>query len=662
MATGDARHDSELRNPRPSTGPRQNAALQGATMAFGKPPVKPKPALKAINQNPALAAASKAGRDSNLAGRTISSQNTGTATDDDVGDNLTPHHTGRSATGSGLDGGPARSRLNDPGWDEKKSVQRQAKGNSESHIAANLAASRSVSTSPNRRPFTGQQRAVHRRVGQNVETDGLMENTNNYLSPMSAETNSNAFIPPTSQLINTFEKIASTPLKTDTSPRYQRPLSSPRNDLPSPVLEPTLTTVRPRSLDIRASLNSPKPKLNPKLEFLPGRALLERASPGSPGFNPSISESHIAKKKPLEPSISTAKSIERYTENHLNKNPTTSPSNTEDDEDASSENSFVSASDGLQSDYKPRPVVAKPRHIHPNQQRPFTASQDPAATSQSSMSVNSLANAMVASALASSRSQSPSGPSKRLAPAPPPTRRSTTSIFANAQAHVSQSSRTPSPSKSILQKHHTGGKTGMRTTMRKMPRSSDDEDEGLAKRGRKNLMKKHPNKHHEGDRKRWRDVVSDRERKRYEGLWASNKGLFTSPSTITKSVPGVISPLPRGNSSTVGTKPGSSDSLRSPPEDCVSSQVVRDIWSRSRLPDDVLSDIWELVDRSGTGMLSRDEFVAGVWLVDQRLKGRKLPQRVGDSVWVSVGTLGGVKVRDKHAGRKARPADSRDLR
>ncbi|KAL5347657.1 Increased rDNA silencing protein [Pseudogymnoascus australis] len=429
-------------------------------MAFGKPPVKPKPTLKPINQNPALAAASKAGRDSTLAARTISSQNTGTTTDDDAGDTLIRHHTGRGTAGAGLDGGPVRSRLNDFTADDK--------------------------------------------------------------------------------------------------------------------------------------------------------------------------------------------------------------SNTEDDEDASSENSFVSASDGLQSDYKPEPMVARPRHIHSNQQRAFTASRDPTATSQNSMTVNSLANAMVASALASSRSQSPI-PSKKPAPAPPPTRRSTTSIFANAQAHMSQSSRTPSPSKPSIQKQHTGGRTGMRTTMRKTPRSSDDEDEGMVKRGRKNLMKKHPNKHHEGDRKRWRDAVSDRERKRYEGLWASNKGLFTSPSTMTRPIQGITSSPSRRNSSLVGTRPGASDSLRSPPEDCVSSLVVRDIWSRSRLPDDVLSDIWELVDRSGTGMLSRDEFVAGVWLVDQRLKGRKLPQRVGDSVWVSVGALGGVKVKDKHkhtkgAGRKARPGDSRDLR
>ncbi|OBT83919.1 hypothetical protein VE02_06868 [Pseudogymnoascus sp. 03VT05] len=662
MATGDATHDSELRSPRPPTGPKQNAALQGATMAFGKPPVKPKPALKNINQNPALAAASKAGRDSNFAGRKISSQNTGTTTDDDVGDTVARHRTPRGSFGAGLDGGSVRSRLNDFTKDEKKPIQRQPKGNSESHIAANLAASRSVSTSPNRKPTTGQQRAVYRLGGQhNAESRELLENTNNYLSPLSAETNGNAFIPPTSQLINEFEKISSTPSKTDANPRYQRPLSYSGNDLSSPRPEPNLPSPGPKSPEIRTSLNNPKPKPKPKPkpETLPGRAL-----PGSPGANSPIPEPDLAKRRPLPPSISTTKPREKYTEKHINKDHIASPSNTEDDEDASSENSFVSASDGLQSDYRPEPVAPRPRHIHPNQHRHFKASRDTTATSQSSMTVNSLANAMVASALASSRSQSPSGPSKKHAPAPPPTRRSTTSIFANAQAHMSQSSRTPSPSKSILQKHHTGGKSGMRTTMRKTPRSSDDEDEGMLKRGRKNLMKKHPNKHHEGDRKRWRDAVSDRERKRYEGLWASNKGLFTSPSTRTKSVPEITSPRPRKNSTISATKPGTADSLRSPPEDCVSSLVVRDIWSRSRLPDDVLSDIWELVDRSGTGMLSRDEFVAGVWLVDQRLKGRKLPQRVGDSVWVSVGALGGVKVKDKHAkgGRKAKPGDSRDMR
>jgi hypothetical protein len=35
----------------------------------------------------------------------------------------------------------------------------------------------------------------------------------------------------------------------------------------------------------------------------------------------------------------------------------------------------------------------------------------------------------------------------------------------------------------------------------------------------------------------------------------------------------------------------------------------------------------------------------GLWLVDQRLKGRKLPIRVSESVWRSVGLLGGIKVK-----------------
>lgn len=204
----------------------------------------------------------------------------------------------------------------------------------------------------------------------------------------------------------------------------------------------------------------------------------------------------------------------------------------------------------------------------------------------------------------------------------------------------------------------------MRTTMRKAPRSSDDEDETMVKRGRKNLMKKHPNKHHEGDRKRWRDVVSDRERKRYDGLWASNKGLFTSDSTVPDGLPGGAWSSSQNSLST--TDIGRRAPVNSPlPEDCVSGLIVRDIWSRSRLPDDVLSDIWELVNRTGTGILSKDEFVVGVWLVDQRLKGRKLPQRVSDSVWSSVGTLGGVKVKHKHAkeaGRKVRPTDGKELR
>jgi hypothetical protein len=159
----------------------------------------------------------------------------------------------------------------------------------------------------------------------------------------------------------------------------------------------------------------------------------------------------------------------------------------------------------------------------------------------------------------------------------------------------------------------------------------------MLRRGKKNIMKKHPNKHHEGDRKRWRDAITERERKRYEAVWASNKGLHVYNDTSSFHPP-----------------PGFAYQPNTPappnPSNSVSNIVVRDIWSRSRLGTNVLSEVWELVDRTGTGMLSREEFVVGLWLIDQRLKGRKLPIRVGDSVWSSIASLGGIKVKGN--GRK----------
>jgi len=57
--------------------------------------------------------------------------------------------------------------------------------------------------------------------------------------------------------------------------------------------------------------------------------------------------------------------------------------------------------------------------------------------------------------------------------------------------------------------------------------------------------------------------------------------------------------------------------------------------------------VWELVDRSKVGALDREEFVVGMWLIDQRLKGRKLPVKVSGSVWNSVRGIYGIKVKVK---------------
>lgn len=163
--------------------------------------------------------------------------------------------------------------------------------------------------------------------------------------------------------------------------------------------------------------------------------------------------------------------------------------------------------------------------------------------------------------------------------------------------------------------------------MRKEPSSSDDEEESdRYKRKGTRIMgmgKKHPNKHHEGTRKRWRDQITERERKRYEGVWAANKGLHIYSESSSRSP---------------------ARTLEEDPTLDVLNLVTKEIWIRSRLPEHVLEEVWSLVDGRGVGRLRREEFVVGMWLIDQRLKGRKLPLRVSESVWGSV-RHAGVKVK-----------------
>lgn len=83
-----------------------------------------------------------------------------------------------------------------------------------------------------------------------------------------------------------------------------------------------------------------------------------------------------------------------------------------------------------------------------------------------------------------------------------------------------------------------------------------------------------------------------------------------------------------------------------PPDasEMVLNLVVRDIWSRSGLPLDLLERIWDLVDEQGIGLLTKEEFVVGMWLIDQALKGHKLPASVPKSVWDSVRFSPGIKL------------------
>ncbi|UKZ79432.1 hypothetical protein TrVFT333_007186 [Trichoderma virens FT-333] len=151
-----------------------------------------------------------------------------------------------------------------------------------------------------------------------------------------------------------------------------------------------------------------------------------------------------------------------------------------------------------------------------------------------------------------------------------------------------------------------------------------DEEEDQHKKGHRALLRKGKHAHHEGSRKKWREEIRPRERKRYEALWASNRGILLTDTRMMSPATSISSDLDRDVSQ------------------CVANVVVREVWRRSRLPVDELAEIWDLVDRGRSGMLSRAEFVVGTWLVDQRLKGRKVPAKVTDSVW---GSANGVMVK-----------------
>ncbi|KAL0639555.1 Increased rDNA silencing protein [Maublancomyces gigas] len=182
-------------------------------------------------------------------------------------------------------------------------------------------------------------------------------------------------------------------------------------------------------------------------------------------------------------------------------------------------------------------------------------------------------------------------------------------------------------------------KTGLRETMRKPPKAITKD---ISPQKRKpHLVKHHPHKHSEGERRRWRHFITESERRRYEGLWAANKGvLLTDANTPPSSVPPRAKSHGPHNFQQQQHVWSSTPNYTEPLADCIDSLIARDIWARSRLSFDHLADVWDLVDREEKGRLSRDEFVVGTWLVDQSLKGRKLPSKVQDEVWQSVRRLG----------------------
>ncbi|GAO18230.1 hypothetical protein UVI_02022960 [Ustilaginoidea virens] len=161
----------------------------------------------------------------------------------------------------------------------------------------------------------------------------------------------------------------------------------------------------------------------------------------------------------------------------------------------------------------------------------------------------------------------------------------------------------------------------------RQPHTGPDEDPERLRIAHRHKLSSNKHAHHEGARNRWRDQITQRERRRYEAVWASNRGHLLQADD---------------DGDDDDDDDDDDDGLRS---ECVANVVAREIWKRSRLPEDELMEVWDLVDRAGAGMLTRQEFVVGMWLIDQRLKGRKLPARVSDSVWFSANGVNALKAR-----------------
>ncbi|KXL48289.1 MAG: hypothetical protein FE78DRAFT_87360 [Acidomyces sp. 'richmondensis'] len=585
----------------------QNAALLGAIKAFGKPPPKAGPPSNTHESpNGALTAATNAG----IAGKTPNPAS-----------NQRPPSPGRvpspaassmeSIRGSGTQAqsipkGKNTSDLAKPGIDSEEQPK------SPSHQAACLAVARSPDSQTGSSPIQPRAKTV-----QKPSVAPKPRRLSEHFKPTDTNRPDLSPIQLTTSLVQLFESRSTGNVKTE----QKRPgpvVAKPSQDLPIKSPQPlrksdgAITSVFQMDLEEPEHEAKPPPTIEVKdhdpdlqLRSTPTSeedyvsASEDTATIGSPGNIDRAGERHIC-----APSISAVASTSLRSQREPirhSSSPMKSSSVQPIQIPRRTPGPLKSPPAELSKSPKPAPSITAQYHqMYPRRMTPLNTGDD-------------LANAIVASNLAS-RSSSP----RKVDPPPLPTRR-------RKHHHTLSFSRTPSPAK-----------TGMLHTLRNLETEESDGEEDLhpySKHHKKRLVRKHPNKHHEGDRKRWRDAVTERERKRYEGVWAANKGLYISS--------------PISESATSQTTPQSQDAgvVNSQAADQVSNLVVRDIWARSRLPETVLEDIWDLVDEDQVGRLSKEQFVVGMWLIDQRLKGRKLPVKVSPTVWASVRGLQGIKIR-----------------
>ena len=576
----------------------QSAAFRGASRAFSQASTATKPSLPTYSgTDGAFAAASTVG--------------TGGRKQEDRSAEGSPSHVQKSSIPT-IKTSPLSSL---PGMRTIPRQTSQSRGQSPSQTAALIATSK---TTPTR---DGEWSSRHRSYLQTVGSDADVSTTT---GPQVNTTSRGD----TTSLVKLFEskQAPKMPAPVTHSVRY---VSKPPQEIASPTpIRPVKRSVSSAIVPLRtfpSTFESDKEILEnaPKTAHAGAFAAAARLAvpSGAPktGPGPSAGLSNLVPEPPRPRQRGKRATLESaslpitYKEKSVPVYP----------EELSTDITHVQADPGWQKGRSPQPIRNPTLSIIPPHQASISGSRPPISSPSSfdegnrsssplrssrtttrstdsyvpKLTVDSLANAMVASSLASSRAPSPSKPP----PLPPPRRHGKSYSLFNHHHSQEHLSRTPSPAK------------GMRQTMRE-PQKSDDEVDHRKKKG--HIVRKHPNKHHEGDRKRYRNQVIERERKRYEGVWAANKGLLME------------------------SDPGS--------RDAVLNIIVRDIWSRSRLPSDVLEEVWDLVDLRGDGKLEREEFVVGLWLIDSRLRGNKLPSKVSETMWASVRRLSGINVPHHH--------------
>ena len=144
------------------------------------------------------------------------------------------------------------------------------------------------------------------------------------------------------------------------------------------------------------------------------------------------------------------------------------------------------------------------------------------------------------------------------------------------------------------------------------------------KKKRRSIMRSHK-RHSFNEDKPWKShvdigYVSEKERKRYEGIWVTNRNSY-------------LELLPWWDENDLLDD---EDHTIFPQDGLILNQVVLDLWSRSNLPPQLLAQIYDKVDTRRDCTLNRQSFLIGMWLVDQCLYGRKLPKEIDQRVWDSV--------------------------